>query len=222
MESRMNLEHFLSQVLQLTANFDPRTAILLFIICAIGELGPSIPYVLESVWLLAGYHLGSGVLSPFHLAGFWLAALCGRQVGTLGLYNAARLGSSPLARLYQKFKNSRFWPKIPQNNRKFNRLNLLSPFSVAYGRLVGLRLPLTIMLGFKRKLAAAFEGVLLSSLVWDGAYITLGATVGRTAALKPAQMLLASIAGLTLLYLVTLLVRFLLKRHQPASNHTNA
>jgi membrane protein DedA with SNARE-associated domain len=157
------------------------------------------------------------VLSPVHLIGLWLAAQLGRQVGSLGLYSVARLGSSPLARLYNKFTSSRVWPKTRVNNKMFSRINFTSPFSIGYGRLVGLRLPLTIMLAFKKKLAPAILGVLLSSVVWDAIYIILGATVGRTTALKPVQMLLASIAGLTLLYLVVFILRRLLRRSQPAS-----
>jgi membrane-associated protein len=213
----MNLEHFLSQIPQLTANLDPRTAVFLFVICAMGELVASIPYILESIWLLAGYQLGAGVLSPLQLIGLWLAAQSGRQTGTLALYFTIRLGSSPLARLYRKITTSKFWPRVTSNNKLLSRIRLTSPFSLAYGRLLGLRFPLTIMLALKKKLAAAMTGVLLSSLVWDSIYITLGATVGRTAALKPVQMLLASIAGLTLLYLVVFIVRRLFKRPQPAN-----
>lgn len=73
------------------------------------------------------------------------------------------------------------------------------------------------MLAFKKKLAAAMAGVLLSSLVWDAVYLILGATVGRTTALAPIQMLLFSVAGLTLLYLVVLIVRRFFKRTQTAS-----
>lgn len=214
----MHLDQFLSQILQLTANLDPRTAGFLFVICAIGEFGVSVPYVLESVWLLAGYQLGAGVLSPVHLLGLWLAAQCGRQVGAIALYNISRLGSTPLAKLYQKLKNSRFWPKIHLDSKISNRLHLTSPFSIAYGRLLGLRIPLTIMLAFKKKFMTALAAVLFSSLVFDGIYIILGATVGRAAILKPVQMLFASIAGLTLLYLVTLVVRRWLRRPQPTGN----
>jgi membrane-associated protein len=211
------LEHFLSQVLQLTTSFDSRTAAFLFLLCAIGELGPSVPYVLESIWLLAGFQLGAGVLSPLNLLGLWLAAQAGRQTGSLALYGIARLGNSPISKLYHKFASSRFYPKASLNNKFFNRINLLSPFSIGYGRLRGLRFPLTIMLAFKKKLAAAMAGVLLSSLVWDAVYLILGATVGRTTALAPIQMLLFSVAGLTLLYLVVLIVRRFFKRTQTAS-----
>ena len=214
----MNLGDVLTQFLGLTTSLDPRMAAFLFAICAIGEFGISIPFVLESVWLLAGFQLGAGVLSPVHLLGLWLAAQFGRQTGSLALYNVARLGTTPLARLYRKYRSSRFWPKVPLNHRLANRINLASPFSVAYGRLFGLRIPLTITLAVKKSLATLSAGVLLSSVVWDTIYITLGATVGRTAVVKPVQMLLASVAGLTLLYLVTFMVRRWLRRPQPASD----
>ena len=165
----MNLEHFLSQILQLTANFDPRTAALLFLICAIGEFGVSVPYVLESVWLLAGYQLGSSVLSPVHLVGFWLAAQCGRQVGSIALFSVVRLSSSPLAKLYRKCTSSRFWPRVPVNTKVFTRINLTSPFSIGYGRLMGLRIPLTLTLSVNKHLKTLSLGVLLSSLAWDTA-----------------------------------------------------
>jgi len=72
------------------------------------------------------------------------------------------------------------------------------------------------MLAFKKKLGAAMLGVLLSSVAWDAVYIILGATVGRTTALNPTQMLLVSIGGLTLLYLIVFIVRRVLKRSKPA------
>jgi membrane protein DedA with SNARE-associated domain len=97
-------------------------------------------------------------------------------------------------------------------------INLTSPFTIAYGRLFGLRLPLTITLAVKRRPARLLAGVILSSIMWDGLYITVGATVGKTATLNPVQVLLGSVGGLTLLYLVTFLVRRWLKRRQLASN----
>jgi membrane-associated protein len=214
----LNLEHILSPMLHLTASFDLRTAGFLFLLCAIGEFGFSLPYVLESVWLLAGYQMGAGVLSPLHLLGLWFAAQCGRQVGAMALYSVARLGSTPLSKLYDRLKNSRFWPRMKVSEKLTGRIHLTSPFSIAYGRLLGLRIPLTMMLAFKKKFATALTAVLFSSLVWDGIYIILGATVGRTAILKPVQMLLASVAALTLLYLVTIAVRLLFKKPQPAGD----
>ncbi len=214
----MSFSGVMEQFLQLAAGLDPRTAAFLFVICAIGEFGPGIPYVLESIWLLVGYQLGTGALSPVNAFGLWLAAQGGRQVGSLLLYYAAGLGRTPLDKLYQKYRNSRFWPKVNLNHKGVSRLNFTSPFSVAYWRLFGLRIPLTIALAARRKMGALLTGVLLCSVVWDGVYIILGITVGRTAVLKPVQMFLASLAGLTVLYLVVMLVRRLWRRPQLESS----
>lgn len=214
----MNLENALAQVLQLTSALDPRTAALLFIICAIGEFGVSVPYVLESMWLLIGYHFGISSLSPFHLLGLWLAAQVGRQVGSMTLYRLARFGTNPIIKFYHKQRISRFLPKIPVNAKVLSRINLSSPFSVAFGRLCGLRIPIALMLAVRKKLKTMSLGVLLSSVVWDAIYISLGIAVGATAVLKPIHMFFASLAGLTLIYLMTYVVRRFIRRPQPASD----
>jgi hypothetical protein len=170
------------------------------------------------VWLLAGYHLGAGKLTLIDLLGLWLAAQLGRQVGALALYHVARLSSVPLTRFYEWCKRLKYWPKIQISPKMSQRIHLTSPFSIAYGRLLGLRIPLTIMLAFKKKLVTALVAVLFSSIVWDGIYLILGSTVGRTAILSPVQMFFASIAGLTVLYLATLLIRHLLKRPKPSGD----
>jgi len=214
----MSLENALTQILQLTTTLDPRMAALLFIICTIGEFGISIPYVLESIWLLVGYQLGAGVLSPLHLVGLWLAAQCGRQAGSMALYHVAKFGTTPLVRFYHKQRGSRFFPKVTVNSKILNRINLSSPFSVAFGRLFGMRIPLTLTLAVKKRQRMLSMGVLLSSVVWDTIYISLGIAVGTTTAIKPVHMFLASAAGLTLIYLITFLVRRLIRRLHPASS----
>jgi membrane-associated protein len=208
----MNLGNALQQIVAFTATLDPRMAVLLFVICAIGEFGMSVPYVLESVWLLTGYQLGAGILSPLHLAGLWLAAQCGRQVGALALYRVARFGTPSLLRFYQKLHLARFFNRITAKSGTFSSLDLSSPFSVAYGRLFGMRIPIALALAVKRKPAMLSLGVLLSSAVWDVSYISLGVIFGSTAAVKPVYMFLVSFAGLTVVYLVTLTVRSLIKR----------
>ncbi len=213
----MSLGNTVAQILALTTTLDPRMAAFLFVICAIGEFGISIPYVLESIWLLVGYQLGAGALSPLHLAILWLAAQCGRQVGAVGLYHVGRLGSIPLVRFYNKQRVSRFTSKLA-NSKVLNRINLSSPFSVAFGRLFGMRIPLTLTLGVKKRLGMLSMGVLLSSIVWDAVYISVGLTVGTTAVVKPVYMFFYSVAGLTLVYLIAFLVRRLIRRRQPATS----
>jgi hypothetical protein len=214
----MNFEGALQQIVAFTATLDPRMAALLFVICAVGEFGISIPYVLEGVWLLTGYQLGSGVLSPLHLVGLWLAAQCGRQVGAMMLYRTARFGTPSLFRLYNKLHLARFFSRLTSKSSTFNHhVNLLSPFSVAYGRLFGMRIPVALALAIKRKPQMLALGVLLSSIVWDAAYISLGVVFGSTMVIKPVYMFLASLVGLTILYLVTFIVRRLLNRFRVGS-----
>lgn len=211
----MNLQSILQEVLTFAGTFNPKLVIFLFLICLVGEFGLfSIPYLLETIWLLSGYNLSAGVLSPFHLVLLWLVAQVGRQTGTTMLYYLGRFGSMPLRKLYRKHFEASLSDKLSNHIipfKLFRKLNYLSPFSVASGRLFGLRIPLTLTLGVNRQLRTLSLGVLLSSLVWDGIYISLG-TAGGHAGLKPTQMILYSLLGLTLLYAVTFTVRRLKRR----------
>lgn len=213
----MNLESALTQIVAFTATLDPRMAALLFLICTIGECGASVPYVLESIWLLVGYQLGAGVLSPLHLLGLWCAAQCGRQAGAMALYRLGRFGAPPLVRFYHKMRLARLFSRVTEKSGVFGRLNLASPFSVAYGRLFGARLPVALALAVKKKPQTLSLGVLLSSIVWDTVYISLGVILGATAVIKPVYLFLASLGGLTLLYLSTFLVRRLIRHWHAAS-----
>ncbi len=205
----MSLETILSKILDATGTFNPNIAIALFVICAIGEFGPSIPYLLETIWLMTGYQLTRGVLSPFELLLFWLVAQTGRQTGSVALYSVSRLGSPHLMKLYKKYLENRLSKRQLIPSAVTSRLKNLSPFSVALGRLFGLRIPLALTLGAARKLKILSLGIVLSSLMWDAVYLFIGATVGASAAVKPVSMLLYSLVGLTALYIITFAVRFL-------------
>ncbi len=206
----MNLDSIIQQALNIAGTFNLTLVVLLFSICVIGEFHIAVPYLLETVWLLAGYHVGSGALSPFALFLLWLAAQAGRQVGATALFYLTRLGSVSVSRIYQR----RFGVSLAEQSaasnaiafRFWRRLDYLSPLSVAAGRLFWLRIPLTLTLGVKRQLKPLCVGVLLSGLVWDGIYIVLGVIGGHTP-LTREQMLLYSLAGLTLLYAVTVVAR---------------
>jgi membrane-associated protein len=210
----MHLGDFLQNIVSFTSTLDPRMAALLFVICAVGEVGVSVPYVLESIWLLAGYNAGSGTLSPLHLAGLWLAAQCGRQVGAIGLYRIARFGMPSLIKFYHKLHLDRFFNRIISKSGAISRINLSSPFSVAYGRLFGMRIPMVMVLSMKKRPGMLALGVLLSSIIWDAAYISIGAILGSTVAIKPIYMLLFSVGGLTVIYLVTIAIRIFIRRRR--------
>lgn len=211
----MNLEVIFQQVFNLAGTFNPTLVVFLFLICSIGEFGVSIPYLLETVWLVSGYNLGNGTLPFLDLVLLWLVAQIGRQVGATMLYHLGRFSSMPLIKLYHKYFQASLSEKLSGNSLMplnfLRRVNYLSPFSVALGRLFWLRIPLTLTLGVKKQLRTLLLGVVLSSLVWDGIYISLGVIVGVNVRLEPFQMILYSLAGLTLLYAVNFAVGRLLR-----------
>lgn len=207
----MNLSSLLSQVLDITSTFNPRLAILLFCLCAVGEVGFALPYILEMVWLMAGYQLAQGNITVLEVIYLWLVAQAGRQTGSLVLYYSSMLGMVPLRKFYGKY----ILPRLPKRQmipeKLMKRLANPSPFSVAMGRLLGLRIPMAITTSIGHKLTHLVLGVLLSSVIWDGIYVILGRTVGATVVPQPVNMLLYSLAGLTGLYLLTFGARHLFR-----------
>jgi len=203
---------FFRQILNFVGTFNLELVCLLFLLCACGEiLLASVPYLLETVWLMAGYNLAAGVLSPFHLLLLWLVALVGRESGVLLLFSASRLGSLPLTRMYEKYVEKRV-KKFAGNDNWLSRIlkkleSYISPFTIALGRLLGLGTPLTVFLGVKKQYKVLFLGVLLSSIVFDGIFLIAGTAVGANTMLKPPEMILFSLVGLTAFYLVVFSIR---------------
>ena len=83
----------------------------------------------------------------------------------------------------------------------------LSPFTIALGRLIGLGTPLTILMGVKKKYKILFVGVLLSSLIFDGIFLIVGIVVGKNTHVKQTDMILYSLIGLTVFYLIVFSIR---------------
>lgn len=221
----MNLDQLVASALGFSAGFGIKTATILFIVCAVGELAVPIPLLLETMWLLAGYYLGAGNLSAGQLIGLWMIAQLGRQTGSISLYYVAGRGADRLILLDRKLRLSRFVPRSIVKSKAAKHIADVSPFSAAFARLVGLRLPLVIVAAAKKRWKSLSVGVLLSSVVWDGIYISLGVISGTTKALSPLQMLGVTVGGLALVYLVMLLVRTAVKRlksrHRPTASAAN-
>jgi membrane-associated protein len=217
----MSLSGLLSQALEITSTFNPKIAIILFLLCSIGEIGFTLPYILETIWLIAGYQLGIGTLPFQDLILIWLVAQAGRQTGSLVLYYSGVLGLTPLKKYYRRYIE----PKLPK--RQIIPLGIArslanpSPFSIAIGRLVGLRIPMALTMSARQKLSHLALGVLLSSIIWDGVYLIIGGTLGPKVVPKPQYMLLYSVGGLTILYLVTLGVRYFLRRRSQRKRIAN-
>ncbi len=215
----MNLEDIAREILALAGTFNIWLVLAIFLMLSIGEFGTSIPYVMETIWILAGYHAVIGTLSIPELIVLWLVAVAGRIVGTLALYHLARLGRGPIMRLYNRVFGKVLSQSTPESNsvslpvRFFRRINLLSPYSVAFGRLIWLRVPLTLILSMRRKQGILLQAVLLASVAWDATYILIG-VIGGNIQVKPTYVILYSLAGLTVIYGVGFIIRRLLRlRH---------
>jgi hypothetical protein len=208
----LNIEKSIMDMLTSTSTIDPRMAVILFTVCAVGEFGASIPYVLEGVWLFAGYQFGAGLSTPLHLVGLLFFTQCGRQVGALLFYRMCRFGSSPLQHLYQKLHLKRLFSRLTQKSGALNHVNLSSPFSVAYARLFGMRIPIGLAMAMKRNPKVLSLGVFISSIIFDAIYVLLGMAFGATTSIKPIYVFLASLGALTVLYLTTFVVR-LIRKH---------
>jgi membrane-associated protein len=204
------LDNFLQLILGFIGTYNAKLLIALFIICAIGEFHISIPYLLETIWLLSGYYVATGEFTPFQFILLWLVSLLGRLTGAIGLFYLAYFGSTPLINLYRKYFKGNLSDKLTSNpitrSKWFRNVNLFSPFSVAMGRLFWLRIPLTLFLGARKQIRALVLGILISSVVWDAIYILLG-VAGGAVALKPMSMILYSLIGLTAFYVLTFAVR---------------
>jgi len=211
----MNFEALIQQAFNLAGTFNTTLVIFLIVICFIGEFGICIPYLLETIWLFSGYNFGTGAIPLIDLFLLWLVALIGRVAGAITIAYLGRFGSMPIIKFYNKHFEASVAEKMAENNSNkvsfFRRINFLSPFSVAMGRLIWLRIPLSLILGAKKQMKALVLGILLASLAWDGMYIVLGVVVGAHSAIKPSQMLVYSLVGLTLLYAGTFAARYLWK-----------
>ncbi len=214
----MNWAGLFSQVLGITSNLNPQIAITLFFLCLIGEVWIALPYILETIWLLAGYHLAMGTLSISDLLLIWITAQAGRQTGSLILYFSGVLGLPSLTKLFKRYIE----PRLPKGQvipgALARRLANPSVFSIAAARLAGLRIPVALTMSAKKKLPQLTLGVLLSSIIWDAIYLLIGRVVGATIVLDPISMLLYSLGGLTVLYLITLGVRYLLRIRKRGNN----
>jgi membrane-associated protein len=216
----MSIEDITREILALAGTFNIWLVLAIFLMLSIGEFGISIPYVMETIWILAGYHVVVGTLSIPHVIIMWLAAAVGRAIGAVALYYLAGLGRGPIMRVYHRFFGnilSRSTPedvKVSLPVRFFRRINLLSPYSVAFGRLIWLRVPLTLILIMRRKLGVLMWAVWISSVIWDATYILIG-VVGGNVQVKPTYIILYSLGGLTVIYGFSYLIRLLLRLRHP-------
>lgn len=203
----MDIQSIFDEVVGLLGTASPLVALVLFFMCLIGEFGLSIPFLLETIWILSGYQLSRGQLSPFSLLLLVAGTVAGRETGSVILYYLSRFGSLPLIRFYERRFEKKMTDKNTVPQRIASGLSHLSPFAVAIGRLMWLRIPLTLTLGVQRRAKTLVIAVFMAAVAWDASYIILGATAGTAVMARPVTMVFYSIAGLSFLYVVTFIVK---------------
>jgi len=205
------------QILSFAGTFNIALVVALFILLTLGEFGLSIPYVLETVWILSGFHLMTGEIAFYQLILLWMTVAGGRMCGAFIFYRLVHLGSPWIMKIYRKIfgqfiaaaEEKAQGSSLPA--RLWRRINLFSPYSVAFGRLFWLRIPLTITLGVRGQLKVLELAVLLASLIWDCTYIIVG-IVGGNSHVHPLWLVAYSVSALIIINLVTWGVRKLIEK----------
>lgn len=186
--------------------------LIVFFISLIGEAFViSIPLVFEAIFVAAGINLSTGVLPMTDVLVLALSSQLGRQAGALILFGLSRKSTT----LFWKLIARRFPKKNPIENsplRFLRHLDSISPFGVALGRLLWLRIPLTLILGARRKLKTLVLGIAISSTIYEGVYIGLGAIVGNTVNLESPWLIAGFIGSLGVMYLITFLIRIFINK----------
>lgn len=221
----MNIEQITQEIMTFAGTFNIWLVVSLFLLCLINEFGLSIPYLMEAVWILVGYHALSGSIPPYQVVLLWMSAVSGRLAGAFILYKLLGLGSTWIMRIYRKLFGSflsetknggatgdsakeKSWPR-----RLMRRINLFSPFSVALGRLLWLKIPLTLILSIRKEPRTLLLGIVVSSLIWESTYIIVGVIGGNTR-LAPGWFVLYSMGALTVIYTTFFLVQRIIKLTQ--------
>lgn len=217
-----SIKDYLILGLSSISTFDLHVGLFFFILCLLGEaFNIFIPFLFETTLMMVGYYVSKGTFSFLDIFYLLVATTLGRLIGSYILYTLGRGGTLLLNKLRNRLKINAnvndLWLA-----RLLRRVNLVNPFSVAAGRLLWLRIPLTLILSARRELKTLSLAVILSTLIFDGAYIIIGAVVGTNFAQEPIRLLPYLMAGLIVLYLLTFLTKRLLARMFRANKTSDA
>ncbi len=222
------MEQVFYQAISLTSSFNLWLILTIFMITIGAEFGLGIPYLLESIWLLVGYHTIGGNISPLSILVCCSISLVGREIGASILYKISRSRHNPLSKILHKLnilelnavgsKNplkkhilfplirgvSKMFTSHSPVNGKYKKEYFLeryvrfSPFNVALGRFSWLKIPITITMGMTGRPLVLLSGVAFFSMAWDGLYITLG-IFGAGDKISPVVMIACTVSGFILI-----------------------
>lgn len=206
----MDLAVITKEIIAFTGTFNPWLIISLFILLVLNEFGFFIPCLLETVWILVGFNLHANNISLYQAVLLILTSLAGRIIGSYLLFRLSGLSSGWITKIYQRWFKPTLTDSVMNSNslpaRLLRKTNLLSPYPVAFGRLLWLKIPLTMTLGIKNHLKALVLGVILSSFVSDTAIVVIGYISGSIK-LNTFQAVTYSMGGLITIYAVIFIIR---------------
>ena len=208
----IDLFSIFQEILKFAGTFNIWLVLAIFIVLAVGEFSIAIPYLLETIWILNGYHVITGIVSVPELVALMLVAMAGRAVGVIVFYYLVRYSGTRVLRIYNRLfrkASSRNGPEATVNNLIDNilsRINTLSSVSVAMGRLFYLRIPVSTVMAFRGRLKVLLIAVVISSIIWDLTYILIG-IAGGTAKASQFRLILYSLAGIATVYCTRLIIQ---------------
>jgi len=204
----MDLEGFVSNLMAVIGTHSPLVGLSLSVLCFISEVTAiGIPFAFEAALILAGYNVSIGNYNYSDIIIIITMTLAGRLLGTFILYSLASRGK----KLVEKTRPFFFLKLKMDNNaslqRMVDKVDRLSPFSVAAGRFLWLSYPLTLVMAAHGKLKVLMLGALLNGFIYDGIYILAGVVMGANTKLEPFQVILCCIAALTVVYIVFYIIQ---------------
>jgi membrane-associated protein len=231
----VGVEQIFQQAISLTGSFNLWLILTIFMLTITAEFGLGIPYLLETIWLLVGYHAMGGAISPTSVFVFCIISLIGREVGASMLYKISSSRINPLSKIVNRLSNMEMDNLSTSNPVKKYLVNPItkvlnkmlsvqdlksgdrkkslmekyvrfSTFNVALGRFSWLKIPITISMGMMRRPLVLLTGVAIFSMAWDALYITLGA-LGAGDRVQPTIMLASTISGFILINAMVFVIR---------------
>ena len=212
------MEHIVEYYVSLVSGVHPVLWLLIFGLCLVNEcIAASIPYVLETTWLMAGVLLGDGHITVLVVAPLVLAAILGRLAGMSFFYMLVSAGSPWFFHRFPKLRvrldDSNFSHRLQSRHWSVS-------LWIALGRLLWLRFPISLVMALSKRYWALAAGVAISALVFEVTFIGVGATVGNAVDLGPAQLLPYFLLAITASFVAGMGIRQIWRiiRPKPAVN----
>ena len=190
------MEQLLNGYIALVSGTHPLLWLIIFALCLVGEsVGLSLPYILETTWLMAGFLLGSHQISLLTVLPMLLAAIFGRLAGMTIFYVLVGAGSTWF---FRRFPNMKTRLDDSTFSQKLNSRHWTVPLWIALGRLLWMRIPISIVMTLSRRYWALSIGLVISALVFELTYVIIGLKVGNSVNLSPIQLVPYLLIGVTI------------------------